>query len=220
AASTSIALAWLHAESDFKNQCEQHSTTPTILRLPLLIGTGMTGEMRRRINAIHRGVYRHIEGIEAHQSVLHAHDLPDLIIALAGHSGIYNVSDRTDPTTHEIAEALSARMGAKRIYTVKAKWARIAARFADIFGIKDLGTASLQSVTATRTLSTTRLTNILCKVTSSPEDPTQSSGKNLTDRSNEDQASNSQDNTPGLSTWHPTNTTTFLRSHTYSPLDP
>ncbi|MDE6344464.1 MAG: hypothetical protein K2L69_06970, partial [Muribaculaceae bacterium] len=66
AASTSIALAWLHAESDFKNQCEQHSTTPTILRLPLLIGTGMTGEMRRRINAIHRGVYRHIEGIEAH----------------------------------------------------------------------------------------------------------------------------------------------------------
>lgn len=182
-ASTPAALAWLHAESDFKSQCERHNTTATILRLPLLIGTGMTGEIRRRVNAIHRGVYRHIEGIEAHQSVLHARDLPDLIIALTGQPGVYNVSDRTDPTTYEIAEALSARMGAKRIYTVKAKWAQLAARFADIFGIKDLGSAYLKSVTATRTISPARLTA----------------------------------NCP---TYSPTNTTTFLRSHTYSPLDP
>lgn len=160
-ASTPAAHAWLHAESDFKSHCERHNTTSTILRLPLLIGTGMTGEIRRRVNAIHRGVYRHIEDIEAHQSVLHARDLPDLIIALTGQPGVYNVSDRTDPTTYEIAEALSARMGAKRIYTVKAKWARIAARFADIFGIKDLGSAYLKSVTATRTLSTARLTTTI-----------------------------------------------------------
>lgn len=183
APSTPAAAAWLKTENDFTEQCRRHDTTATILRLPLLIGTGMTGEIRRRINAIHRGVYRHIEGIEAHQSVLHARDLPDLIIALTGQPEVYNVSDRTDPTTYEIAEALSARMGAKRIYTVKAKWAHIAARFADIFGIKDLGSAYLKSVTATRTISPARLTA----------------------------------NCP---TYSPTNTTTFLRSHTYSPLDP
>ena len=199
--STPDARSWLNAEKDFVELCRQHNAITTIFRLPLLIGTGMTGEMRRRINAIHRGLYRHIEGIEAHQSVLHARDLPALILKLRGIGGIYNVSDRTDPTTHEIAEALSARMGAKRIYTVKAKWARLTARLANIFGIKDLGTAALQSATATRTLSTTRLTATLCKATSSSEE-------------------SCQENNHGLSTWHPTNTTAFLRSHTYSPIDP
>lgn len=217
---TDEARNWLRAEEEFAGLCHQHNVIATIFRLPLLIGTGMTGEMRRRINAIHRGLYRHIQGVDAHQSVLHARDLPALIVQLRGIGGIYNVSDRTDPTTHEIAEALSARMGAKRIYTVNAKWARLAARLADIFGIKDLGTASLQSVTATRTLSTRRLDNIICKVEPSTEDQTQTGSQSLSDNSDEKQNNNSQENSPGLADWHPTNTLSYLHTHTYSPLDP
>lgn len=173
----------MQTERDFTSRCAEAGIIATILRLPLLIGTGMTGEMRRRVNAIYRAIYRHINGVEAHQSVLHARDLPQLITKLKGYHGIYNVSDHTDPTTYEIAEALSARLGAKRIYTVNAKWARITARFADMLGLKDLGTSYLRSVTATRTISTARLSAI-------------------------------------IPSWCPTDATSFLQSHSYSPLDP
>ena len=180
---TAIGRTFVQTERDFTSRCAEAGIIATILRLPLLIGTGMTGEMRRRVNAIYRAIYRHINGVEAHQSVLHARDLPQLITKLKGYHGIYNVSDHTDPTTYEIAEAISARLGAKRIYTVNAKWARITARFADMLGLKDLGTSYLRSVTATRTISTARLSAI-------------------------------------IPSWCPTDATSFLQSHSYSPLDP
>ena len=52
-------------------------------------------------------------------------------------------------------------MGAKRIYTVKAKWARIVARLADMLGMKDLGTNLFMSITATRTIDTSRLAGVV-----------------------------------------------------------
>ena len=159
--SSAIAKSWLQTEKVFSDLCTQSDVIATILRVPLLIGTGMIGEMRRRVNAIYRSVYRHIDSIEAHQSVLHARDLPEIILKLKGYRGIFNISDNTDPTTYDIAEALSSRMGAKRIYTVKAKWARIVARLADMLGMKDLGTNLFMSITATRTIDTSRLAGVV-----------------------------------------------------------
>lgn len=156
-ANTPEARQWINAEHVFTEECLCHNVIPTVLRLPLLIGTGMTGEIRQRLNAIYRGIYRHIQDVAPQQSVLHARDLPEIIAGLNGVGGVFNVSDGNNPSTREIAEALSARMGAKRIYTVKAKWARIAARFADLFGLKDLGSTHLRSVSATRTVDITRL---------------------------------------------------------------
>lgn len=130
-------------------------SSSTIIRTPYVVGTGMTGIMRELVAMAGRGSIFHLAGNEARVSVIHAIDVARLAVALSGHSGEFTVSDGTDPTWDELIEALSTRVGHKRISTVSPRAARWLCRIGRIWGGPDA--TMLRRLSTTDTLITSGL---------------------------------------------------------------
>lgn len=116
---------WAAREADFRRQYPHG----IILRCAPIVGTGMTGEMRRLTEEIYRGRFFHFPENEARKSVVHASDVA-AAVALVAEKGtpvakVYNLADGTDPLLHDIAEAIAYRLDNKRISNVSTgpqKW--------------------------------------------------------------------------------------------------
>ena len=94
-----------------------------IIRTADIVGTGMTGFPMDLAKAIASGRFFHFPDNEARRSVVHASDVARFIALLVSRKGTaahreYNLTDMSDPTIHDIAEALAYRMDNKRISTL------------------------------------------------------------------------------------------------------
>lgn len=118
----------------------------TVVNVPYVIGTGMDGLMIDIAAKIDRGTWFHIKDNEAKVSVIHALDVARIAVAVAGKGGCYTISDGTDPAWHELTEAISVRLGHKRIPTIKPRVARWLARLGGLWG--SMTTQELATVTA------------------------------------------------------------------------
>lgn len=94
------------------------------LRCPYIIGTGMDGLPMRIAAGIKRGTFAHIRDNEAHISVIHATDVARAAQLASGIQGAYTLTDITDPSICDLAEALAHRLNDKRLLTIKRSWAR------------------------------------------------------------------------------------------------
>lgn len=134
---TRPAFAWSEAgrskartEVFLEKWCAAHDAVLTIVRPALMFGKGVDGAMLRLFNRVARGRYVHIRGNDARLSVVTALDVATAMVRLAGHPGIYNVSDGRERTWLQLAEAMSANAGAeKRMTHLPAKWADVIYRF-------------------------------------------------------------------------------------------
>lgn len=120
-----------------------------VLRAAPVVATGMTGYPRRLAGKVASGLFIHVDGADGRRSVVHATDLARAARLLAENPdacGVYNVGDGADPTEGELADALAARLGDKRIFRLKASWARCL-----------LGRRRLERRRCERTLSIARL---------------------------------------------------------------
>lgn len=97
----------------------------TILLCPNVVGTGMTGLPMEIATRIAAGSYFHMEGVEARLSTIHASDVAKAVRLSMGKGGRYKVTDCSDPTYNEFAEALAFRLKNKRIMTLKPLLAKI-----------------------------------------------------------------------------------------------
>lgn len=153
---TEAQSQWQTLENGFTAQCSRTGAPHVILRCADIIGTGMNGFARSLANDIWRGTFLHFPGNEARRSVVHASDIGRIVHTIASEgmpaSGtrIFNVSDGTDPTIHDIAEALAFRMANKRISTLSTRPQQIIARL--LYGKKKMA-----AYTTTRTFSSARL---------------------------------------------------------------
>lgn len=117
------------AEATVTEAAKRLGAPLAILRPAEIIGTGMTGLPRDIVNRIYRGTFFHIaDANEPRISVIHALDVARAATVAAGHEGIFTLSDGSDPTLKELAEALSHRLGHKRIYSLSGRKARMLAR--------------------------------------------------------------------------------------------
>ena len=117
------------AEERVVELAKRSGTPLALLRPAEIVGTGMTGLPREIANRIYRGTFFHIPGEnEPRISVIHAIDVARATTVAAGHEGIFNLSDGTDPTLEELAEAISHRLGHKRIYSLSGRKARLLTR--------------------------------------------------------------------------------------------
>ncbi|MBD5202400.1 MAG: hypothetical protein HDS81_03685 [Bacteroidales bacterium] len=121
----------------------------TVIITPYIVGTGMTGLMRDIVAMTGRGTMFHIEGNDAQVSVIHAIDVARLAVALSDHSGQYSVSDGSDPSWRDLTEALSVRVGHKRIPTLSKRMARWAAFGGKIWGGPDRDILNIITTDAT-----------------------------------------------------------------------
>lgn len=141
--------------------CTENGVSLAILRPALVVGTGMGGELRRLVNRIYRGTYRHVAGNEARVSVVHAVDLARAARLAMGHDGVWNVTDGVDPTKHDLVEALAWRLKHKRVYTLSESKARLLARIGDYIPVTGFTRESLKVELSTLTLDGRRLNESL-----------------------------------------------------------
>lgn len=95
-----------------------------IVRPALTFGRGVDGDMLRLFNRVIRGHYVHIRGNDAKVSLVTALDVARAMAALAGRTGIYNVSDGRAHTWLSLVEAMTANAGApKRMTHLPEAWA-------------------------------------------------------------------------------------------------
>ncbi len=145
-----------NAEKVIESFCHDNGISLTVLRLPLLIvGTGMTGRLMEMVNQIYRGSYFHIKDSDTSVSVIHASSIADAVALCIKNqiSGTFNLNDGTETTVHDLAEALSYRIGNKSIFTVKDSWARHARKPGDLLGISAWNSDSYRFKTTTLTFS-------------------------------------------------------------------
>lgn len=147
----------LKAEEILSQWCAAKGVALTILRSPAIVGTGMRGPLRNMVNSIYRGSYHHIEDETCHMSVVHATDVARAMVMLTGLSGIFNITDGVNPSRHDLAEALAHRMNDKRIYTLRAKRARMVARLCDFLPFVGYGRKTLAERYRTLTFDDARL---------------------------------------------------------------
>lgn len=141
----------LAAEQYLTAWSKEYGVTLSILRPSLIVGTGMKGTLGRMAKGIDEGYYFHIQGNEARRSVIHAKDVASLARAIAPTGGTYNLSDGTNPTVHELAEAIARRIGHKRIFTLSRKLFNIMAWIGDHLHILPFSSRQLRQLTETLT---------------------------------------------------------------------
>lgn len=125
----------LEAEKILTQWCNDNGVKLTILRSPAIVGTGMRGPLRRLVNNIYRGNYHHVDDETCRMSVVHATDIARVMREATGVKGVFNITDGVNPSRHDLVEALARRMNNKRVYTLRAKRARILARICDFLPI-------------------------------------------------------------------------------------
>lgn len=91
---------------------------------PNIVGTGMTGKPMEIAKAIAGGRLYHIAGNEARISTIHASDVARAIALAYNSSSNHTVTDLSDPTYEQLAEALTTRIDGRRIYKLKRIWTR------------------------------------------------------------------------------------------------
>lgn len=143
---------------DDNAQVVRSDGSSVILRFPMVIGTGMNGEVARMVKMIYRGTYFHVKDCDARVSVIHATDVAVAVRIAMTHpsmTGEFMISDNVDPTRHELAEALAWRLGQKRIYSLSTKTFANISRWADRLGISPFNSKQLQLLTTDSVVDTT-----------------------------------------------------------------
>ncbi|MCM1452013.1 MAG: hypothetical protein NC102_07125 [Clostridium sp.] len=110
---------------EFNRICAEKELPILSLYAPMIVGTGMTGLPREMAASLYRGLFFNVKGNMARLSLIHASDLAKAAALAVGTDASFTVTDGADPTVEDLAEAMSYRMGDKRIYTVKPWVARL-----------------------------------------------------------------------------------------------
>lgn len=105
--------------------CSERQLPVVVIRCPYIVGTGMKGLTRKMAEGIYKGTFVHISGNDTRISVVHATDVARAASIASGIQGSYTLTDGTDPTVHDLADALAYRMGDKRLFTIAPRWARL-----------------------------------------------------------------------------------------------
>lgn len=114
-----------NADFELDRYCADNQLPLAVLHCRFIVGTGMKGLMMKIAAGINRGEFVHIAGNEARISVVHAVDVAKAASIAAGVEGTFTLTDTTDPTIHNLAEAFAYRLNNKRIITIKPRWARL-----------------------------------------------------------------------------------------------
>lgn len=122
--------ALARAEKEFTAEAAHTGLPAMILRCANTVGTGMTGFPMSIARSIYRGFYFHFKDNDARLSCVHASQVAAALRLLIekgtpeGGTLTVNITDGSDTTLHDFAEAIVARMGNKRISTLST-WGQI-----------------------------------------------------------------------------------------------
>lgn len=107
------AKSKLLAEQFLQKWCKKNNVILTILRPSLIAGKNPPGNLGAMIKGISTGKYLSIAGGVSRKSVLMACDIAKVIPLCEEKGGIYNISDNSYPSFHELEVLISKQLGKK-----------------------------------------------------------------------------------------------------------
>jgi nucleoside-diphosphate-sugar epimerase len=108
----------IEAEKVVLEWCGHHNVVCSILRLPLIAGSNPPGNLRLMINGIKKWYYFNIGGGNARKSIVLADDVAKTIFKIKDLGGVYNLTDRYNPTIAEISDYISINLGARKVRSI------------------------------------------------------------------------------------------------------
>lgn len=131
---TPYALSKIKAEELLKEQSKAQGFTLTILRLPLIIGKNAPGNLESMMKGISSGRYASIANGKARKSMVLAKDVAELCARPQVAEGTYNLTDRREPSFHELESLISAHYGKKAPRNLPLMVARMIGLAGDVLG--------------------------------------------------------------------------------------
>lgn len=128
---TPYALSKIKAEQEVLSWGASSGVPVTILRLPLVVGPDAPGNLGAMVRHLRRGTYLRIGDGAARRSMVLAEDVARLIPGLIGRSGIYNLTDRMNPSIAELDSVIAAKMQ-KKILVIPSFVASFLAKLGDM----------------------------------------------------------------------------------------
>jgi nucleoside-diphosphate-sugar epimerase len=128
---TPYALSKIKAEQEVLSWGASSGVPVAILRLPLVVGPDAPGNLGAMVRHLRRGTYLRIGDGAARRSMVLAEDVARLIPGLKGKTGIYNLTDRMNPSIAELDSAIAASMQ-KNILVIPSFVASLLAKLGDL----------------------------------------------------------------------------------------
>jgi nucleoside-diphosphate-sugar epimerase len=128
---TPYALSKIKAEQEVLSWGASSGVPVAILRLPLVVGPDAPGNLGAMVRHLRRGTYLRIGDGAARRSMVLAEDVARLIPSLKGKTGIYNLTDRMNPSIAELDSAIAASMQ-KKILVIPSFVASLLAKLGDL----------------------------------------------------------------------------------------
>lgn len=148
------ALSKIQAENFLTDWAKKNSVILSVLRPSLIAGTNPPGNLGAMIDGIKKDKYLSIGKANAQKSILMAHDIANLIPALAEKGGIYNICDSQHPTFRQLENLIVKQLDKSTIITIPFFVAKILAKTGDCFGQKfPINSAKLIKITQSLTFS-------------------------------------------------------------------
>lgn len=137
----------LEAERLLSDYAERNQIRLTILRLPLVAGTrNVPGNLGAMINAIRRGLYFRIQGINSRKSMVLAEDVGRLIPTLYEKSGLFNLTDGVHPSMKELENYIGG-FYRRKIYSLPFFWVKLAGKIGDMLPAFPINSYRLEKLT-------------------------------------------------------------------------
>lgn len=136
------------AEATYREWCAAHGIKPRILRLAMVIGTGMAGFGMTLARGVARGTMLVIRDNVAVRSAIHCVDIPRVIERLPQDELTLTVAG-PPVSISELVCALGKRIKDKRVGSIKPRWARL------LYGSSLYGDLTRDQVTDTADLEAT-----------------------------------------------------------------
>lgn len=116
----------IKAERFLMEWAKDNDVNLTILRIPLLAGPNVPGNLEMMIRGIKSNRYFRIGNGAARKSMVWADDIAEVVPRLVNISGTYNLTDGHNPSFKELEDVIAERLG-KRVRSIPNAFAKITA---------------------------------------------------------------------------------------------
>jgi len=122
----------LDAENLVLDWTKQRNISCNILRLPLIVGRSAPGNLQQLIKSIRSGRFVLPGGGTARKSMVLARDVAEWAVSGQQISGVYNLTDKTDPSYFELCNAITTHYQLSSIPKIPAALMQVAGKVGDI----------------------------------------------------------------------------------------
>ena len=159
---SAYAQSKILAEEYLTTWANENGIILSILRLPLIAGANVPGNLKFMIDGIRSGTYLGVGKSDTRKSIVWGEDIVDIFPKLEQTGGVYNLTDRFHPSFKELQECIALSLEKSKPKQIPLVLAKILAHAGDLLGKKaPINSAKLKRIIATLTFDDSKAVSTL-----------------------------------------------------------